>query len=276
MIPEDAGEPAAAHADDDVDDDEVDVDDEALVDVEGWEPELADRLGSLDADALYEEASWYRPISTGDIFLDVVVPGTTAEEQASGMTMILAHPSAMRRGAELETRIRAGPIIRDERISRKKYMSAFADLFTLPRLAPAALSNGHTIDNDQWAASLAITGVVESASLDVTRRIACLSPPAVVLLIQKLVNADTRHAVRLDTVENAMLMKLEEIEQLQTWNEEIAEPSVSAGRDLEDALREAAASFEQTLVPLRPLLDDPVRRGEVWRDVAEERRRLRP
>jgi hypothetical protein len=190
--------------------------------------------------------------------------------------MILSHPSAMRKGAYLESRVRAGPVIKDNRLSPTTYNAGFLDLFTLPRLSNAASENGHDVDDEPWATSLAATGVVESAALDVTRRVACLSSSGVVLLVQKLVNSDTRHAIRLDTVENVMALKLEEIEQLQTWCEEIAAPRVEAGTPLADALQDAAVSFEETLIPLRELLKDPVRRGEAWRQVADARRERRP
>jgi len=245
----------------------------ALVD---WDAELDAALGTVDAPLdLYEEASWYRPISTGDIFFDVPVPGCTQEEHGSGLTMILAHPSAMREGAVLEERARAGPVVHDSRISRKKYTPGFYDLFTLPGLSTPAKEAGHELKDQPWAALLGITGTIETASLDVKRRIACLSPTGVTLLIQKLVHCDTRHAVRLDTVGKVMAEKLEEIEQLQQWNEELAAPRVDAGESLQTVLLEAADTFEAALQPLRPLLVDPVRRGVVWRQIAQERRALR-
>jgi hypothetical protein len=233
-----------------------------------------DRLGTLtDARDLYlEEASVYRPISTGDIFLDAPVAGSTEEDLASGLTMVLSHPSAMRRGPELETRVRGGPVVEVDGLSTVKYTPKHFDVFALPCLGEVARENGHAVADGRWAAQLVPGGSVDSASLDVRQRVACLSPKGVTVLLQKLVHADTRAAVREDTIEGTIAAKLEEVEQLQTWNETLAAPKVEDGGDLAEELLSVARDFDQTVKPLAALLNDPLRRGEVWRQLSAELR----
>lgn len=237
------------------------------------DPEL-ERLGTVtDARDLYlEEASIYRPISTGDIFFDAPVAGSTAEERASGLTMVLSHPSAMRKGPELETRVRGGPVVEVEGLSTVKYTPKHFDVFALPCFGEVARENGHEVVDGRWAARLIPGGSVESACLNVRQRVACLSPKGVTVLLQKLVHADTRAAVREDTIEGTIASKLEEIEQLQTWNETLAAPKVEEGGDLAEELLAVARDFDQTVKPLAALLNDPLRRGEVWRRLSAELR----
>jgi hypothetical protein len=241
-----------------------------------FEPELEDKLGRVeDPLELYlEEASFYRPISTGDVFLGVPVPGSTSEERASRLSMVLSHPSAMRKGPELEKRARAAPVVSvpDENFSATKYTVGYSDLFSLPRLGQVVRENGHDLADERWATLLNVTGTIETGDLDVRRRVVCLSPKGVTLLLQKLVNSDTRAAVRLDTIERVIEPKLEELEQLQTWNEALAAPKVDAGADLEVELRAVAHAFDEAMSPLAPLLGDPLRRGEVRRKMGNELR----
>src|SRR5690349_601886 len=88
-----------------------------------FDEELDEKLGVVDdARELYlEEASFYRPISTGDVFLGASVAGASNEEEASGLAMVLSHPSAMRKGPVLADRLRAGPVLAVRGIHPTKY-----------------------------------------------------------------------------------------------------------------------------------------------------------
>lgn len=234
-----------------------------------YEAELEKLGGVEDARDLYlEEASIYRPISTGDVFSDVPIPGCTDEENQWRLSMVLSHPSAMRKGPDLEARARAGPVMPVKNISSTKYEKGHFDIFALPLFGDIARTNGHDVEDRPWAARLDVTGTIQTDDLDVRRRVACLSPGGVVLLLQKVVNADTRAAVRLDTIEGIIESKLEEIEQIQTWNEALAAPRVDASGDLEAELRTVAYAFDNAMKPLEDLLRDPLRRGEVWRQLS--------
>jgi hypothetical protein len=246
---------------------------------------LAERLGVPSTPvALYlEEASHYRPISTGDIFKDAAVPGSTTEEAAHDLTMVIAHPSAMRKGANLEARARAAPVAPVDGLSRKKWSRGHFNVFPLPLLSTVAKQNGFEIDDRGWGALLELAAPVETAQFDVNRRVACLAPEGVHLLLQRLVHADTRFPVREDTLAHTFAPKLEELEMLQTWNEDLVAPRVGDGADLIDELRSAATAFDEVLgdderygaggMSLRAMLESETHAGEAHRRLAAEIRR---
>lgn len=250
-----------------------------------YDPLLAERLGapSEPKDIYLEEASSYRPISTGDIFGGIRVAGSTDEEASHGLAMLVAHPSAMRKGAALEPRARAAPVAPVKNLSRTKWSKGHFNVFPLPLLCPVAKKNGFNIDDRGWAALLEVSAPVETAGLDVRERIACLSPTGIHLLLQKLVHADTRYPVKEDMLARVFAPKLEEIEMLQTWNEELVEPRVADGADLATELAQAAQEFEVVFgetgefrsISLRSMLEDGRRAGEAQRLLAAEIRSRR-
>ena len=207
---------------------------------------LAERLGEPSKpDAIYlDEASLYRPVATGDIFEGVAVPGP---HEDSGLAMLLAHPSAMRRGAELEEWAKAAPIEVVKGISAKKWTRGHLGVFPLPRLAAIAEANGFVVENRPWGALLDFSAPIETGTLDIHRRVACLAPEGIHLLLQRLVHADTRVAVREHTLAAVFQPKLEELEMLQTWNEELVFPCVEAGGDLSAELARGAREFEEAM-----------------------------
>jgi hypothetical protein len=249
------------------------------------DPILAERLGApSEPIAIYlEEASYYRPIGTGDVFQGVVVPGSTQEEAAFAIAMVVAHPSAMRKGAELEERARAAPVAPVDGLSRKRWARGHFDVFPLPLLSTVAEQNGHKIEDRGWGVLLELAGPIETTQLDVTRRVACLSPEGIHLLLQRLVHADTRFPVREDLLASTFAPKLEELELLQTWNEELVAPVVEDGADLETELLKAAQAFDEMLnateghggTSLRAMLESRTRAGEAQRLLAAEIRRRR-
>jgi len=242
---------------------------------------------STPQDLYLEEASVYRPIATGDIFRGVVGPGFS-ESPANDLTMLLAHPSAMRRGAELELRARATPVVTENGLSRRKWAKGSYDVFPLPLLASVAKANGFEIEDRGWGADLGLAAPIKTKQLDVRLRVACLSPQGIHLLLQRLVHADTRVAVRLDTLAQTFAAKLEEIEMLQTWNEEIVAPKVDSGGDLLQELSAQARDFDSVMnettterpVSLRQMLERRVgaigQAGEAHRLFAAELAKRRP
>jgi hypothetical protein len=211
-----------------------------------FDAELAERLGEPPSpEAIYlGEASPYRPIVTGDIFGGIAVPGPYAE---AALAMVVAHPSAMRRGAELEEWAKAAPIAPVDGVSKKKWTRGHLGVFPLPRLATIAKKNGFEVEDRPWGALLDFAAPIETAKLDVQRRVACLSPDGIHLLLQRLVHADTRVAVREDTLAAAFAPKLQEIEMLETWNEDLVRPQVDAGGDLAEELATGAQDFEEVM-----------------------------
>jgi hypothetical protein len=207
---------------------------------------LAERLGEPPTpDAIYlEEASRYRPIATGDIFEGVAVPGPYAD---AVLAMVVAHPSAMRKGAAMEEWAKAAPVAAVNGVSKKKWTRGHLGVFPLPHLAAVAGTNGFDVEDRPWGALLDFSAPIETANLDVQRRVACLSPDGIHLLLQRLVHADTRVLVREDTLATVFAPKLEELEMLQTWNEELVLPNVEAGGDLSAELAKGAQGFEEVM-----------------------------
>lgn len=242
---------------------------------------LAERLESPTTPlGIYlEEASIYRPIATGDIFRGVKVPGADEDESSHDLTMVIAHPSAMRKGAALEDRVRAAPVAPVDGLSQSRWANGYYNVFPLPRLSDVAKSNGFDTPPRSWGALLAVAAAVRTSDLDVTQRVACLSPEGIKLLLQRVVHADTRVAVRPDTIASVFRPKLEEIELLESWTEAVVPPMLASGTDRASALISAASSFEEFLVGTsvdeqgttrRHLIDDPTSMSRVRRAVMTE------
>lgn len=247
------------------------------------DPILAQRLDApSDPSEIYlEEASVYRPVSTGDIFVDVPVPGCPADDAHFSLTMVLAHPSAMRRGALLEPLLRAAPVAPRMGVSKKKWSRGYYDLYPLPLLRQVAAANGFELEDRGWCALIGLAAPVDSSQLEVTHRLACLSPDGIHLLLQRLVHADTRVPVRIDLLQEVFEPKLAELEMLESWNEDLVAPLQVEGADLLGALRKAAEEFEETMSEckhrggksIRQLLESDTGAGEAHRLLHEEIRR---
>ena len=243
------------------------------------DPIIAERLGRPDqsADLYLEEASWYRPVCTGDIFNGVPVPGSTPEETAFDLTMVVAHPSAMRKGPNLEPRARAAPLAPVSNLSRKRWSPGHFDVFPLPLLSQICERNGFRVADQPWGALLQVAASIDTVRLDVKHRVACLSPLGLKLLLQRLAHADTRVPVNEETIANVFAPKLGEIEELETWNEELVAPLVDAGADLHEQLLVAAQEFDHVMnkdrggTSLRRMLESGSRAGEARLALARER-----
>jgi hypothetical protein len=225
------------------------------------------------------EVSVFRPIITGDIFHGVPVPGSSEAEVEFDLTMIVAHPSAMRKGTALEARAQAAPVVQVSGVRRTVWTPDVFDVYPLPLLRDVSSANGFDVTHSPWAADLRLCGPVDTSLLDVRRRVACLSPQGILLLLQRLVHTDTRSAIRLDRLQEAFEAKLEEVEMLETWVEEIVsvqhledEAALAAvavaTREFDDLLESIAAEYG---VRVGELLNDFSRRIAVTRRVADER-----
>jgi hypothetical protein len=245
---EDVGGESDAPAPDD-DEELTDEDRAAIEAIPVVEDELVSELDRPDTPgAIYlEEALLYRPISTGDVFCDAPVPGTQKPDAMHNLTLLLSHPSAMRRGADLEAQLRGAPIGLRDGLSAKRWAKNRLDVFPLPRFTDVAAANGFKIPADKWAALIELAGPVDSNVLDVEKRVACLSPVGVRLLLQTIVAVDTRCIVNPVLIERQIDQKLEEVEWLQDWNEALVEPLGLEGADLTGALAHAARQFEEVM-----------------------------
>ena len=192
-----------------------DVEQGAAIDAP-FDPIIAERLDVPESpEAIYEdEASVYRPISTGDLFHGAQIEGWAAVDAPHDLVMIVAHPSAMRDGATLKPRLRAAPVVPVNGVSSRKWTPGFYDIFPLPKLCETAELGGLVLEKHGWAALLNLSAPVSTDSLNVQRRFACLSPDGIHLLLQRLVHADTRVPVNLKTLAATFAPKLVELDML--------------------------------------------------------------
>lgn len=235
-----------------------DVEQGAAIDAP-FDPIIAERLDVPESpEAIYEdEASVYRPISTGDLFHGAQIEGWAAVDAPHDLVMIVAHPSAMRDGATLKPRLRAAPVVPVNGVSSRKWTPGFYDIFPLPKLRETAELGGRVLEKHGWAALLDLSAPASTDSLNIQRRFACLSPDGIHLLLQRLVHADTRVPVNLKTLAATFAPKLVELDMLYTWNEELVPARLEAGGALEDALLVAAREFED--VADAPVGDSSIR-----------------
>ncbi|MGH7691202.1 MAG: hypothetical protein ACREOA_00635 [Candidatus Dormibacteria bacterium] len=237
--------------------------DPALSRVVPFDPVLAERLERpSDVRELYlPEASPYRPIVTGDLFQGLGVGDLTSEDPDHGLAMVVAHPSAMRKGATLSARTRAAPVTPVADLSKRSWRPGFYEVFQLPRLRSVAKGNRFEIADEAWGALLQEAAPIPTDELDVRRRIACLSSKGIHYLLHYLVHSDTRVAVRVDTIALTFAPKLEEIQLLEAWNEEFAKSQVAAGGALRTVLEREAERFEAVMG------EPPVPGGKSVRDL---------
>ncbi len=199
-----------------------------------------------NAETLYlEESSAYRPVSTGDIFAGVTVPGAAERQTDEALAMVVAHPSAMRNGATLHPTVRAAPVLPIGGLSKTKWAKTHFNVFPLPLLSPTVAAADFKIERLGWGAALDLAAPTATESLKVENRVACLSPDGVHFLLQRLVHADTRVAVRLDTLAVTFEPKILELELLEDWNERLISPLNVPDAELERALLEHAKSFDE-------------------------------
>jgi hypothetical protein len=240
---------------------------------------LADGLAApTDAAQIYlEEASPYRPIATGDIFRGAPLPSAPAGDVAHDLTMLVAHPSAMRKGAALEPMARAATVAPINNLSKRKWPPGHFNVFPLPLLSDVAKANGFEVPARGWGALLELAAPVETEALNVETRVACLSPEGITLLLQRLVHADTRVAVKPCLITKLFAPKLEEIELLESWNIDLVPVAVAGGVPLRAALANAASDFDiemNTGSPSpRQLLEGRTNAAEARRHIAREIRR---
>jgi hypothetical protein len=209
-----------------------------------------DRVPPPKLDFFYlGEASLLRPVMPGDVFREIPVPGCTEEEASANLTIIVDHPSAMRDGAELKSRVRAAPLIVKPGLNREKFVKrGYFDCFQMPGLADVAKANEHEIDEGPWAAQLAAAAPVASAALDLRKRIACLDRDGVCYLLHCVSHSNTRIAVKVQSVFRKVYPKLVEIDQLEDWNEALVDPPLDESEReyslFNERLLDAATEFE--------------------------------
>ncbi|MBL8776498.1 MAG: hypothetical protein JNK12_11215 [Acidimicrobiales bacterium] len=202
-----------------------------------------------------DEVSSRRPLFTGDVIDGVAIPGV----QVDGSALVLAHPCAMRRGAKLADGILVAAVRPHDAIAAEKWSNGFFDRMPLPEL------RGPTLPFE--AARLAEIGLAEQSTLNVEKRVACLSPVGVNILQQRNVFHMTRLEVPTARFWEAFGHTFEEADLLEEWTEELADvPSIGDPvQGFEDWIR--AESRQERLT-------DPQQRASIRSEMRVELRAM--
>lgn len=206
----------------------------------------------------------WRPVMQGDVFAGVSLHGLEPHD----MVMVLSHPCSMRgpKGA-LITRLQAVAVRPRQLISLQDWATKYIRWMPLPDLIEA--------DQQFYAGSLNDIGTIESADLDLSRRLACLSERGVLLFQQRFAANLARVKVKLTTLEEASAPVLIEVELQEEWLIALAKPRCSNGEAQATVLAEEIEAFDDVFGAggansYRAQLADTARRAAVRRAVRQE------
>ena len=156
-----------------------------------------------------EEVNDLRPVFTGDVFLNVPIPGI----QEDGMAMTIAHPCSMRRTAgKFRQRILVAPVCPSEQtgLGPAQWTSGYFNWSPLPELQCDGALHLARIDD---------LGQATPADLAGTQRLACLSGRGISLLHQRLIWYLTRLAVETSQLFKSFEHVFDEVELLEEWKD---------------------------------------------------------
>ena len=221
------------------------------------ELECPDAAEDLYLAATRDEVETSRPVLTGDIFEDVVIPGTDGTD----LGIVLTHPCSMRTdGVTLAKRLLMARVSASGEIPLKKWKTGHFKVMPLPQLM-----------GKHFSALFVEMGMVESAILQATNRVACLTPFGINLLQQRFVWYLTRFLVpthRLGEMSEAVF------EEVDLWSEWVA-AATSAGDDptaAKIAFHDWIRSRDDSETSRQDQLRDSQRRAGVRQEM---RRRIR-
>lgn len=180
---------------------------------------MTDLESPESADELYRyrgsETNIARPIFQGDVFESVKIPGL---DDGPGLAMVLTHACTMRgKHGALRDRLLAGRVRPYQEVPLP--WSRHFKVLPLPQLLEGS-GTSHAVHFEE-------SGIVQTALLDVRRRVACLDDRGVLLLQQRHAHHITRHVVETETLFEHTAGLLTEAELLEEW----IEASVPEGAD---------------------------------------------
>lgn len=172
---------------------------------------MTDRLAVPDDSASLflsrgDEVNPNRPLYTGDVIEDVVLPVLDDQPQ---IVIIVSHPCGMRAGPKLQTYLHVAPIVGHSESGPQMWTGNFKLMAIdgLPVLAnPVVRLDRSTL--------------VRSDDLRAERRIACLGRPGVNLLRQRLVHHLTRLVVDISLFDQEAAPAHEEVDLMEEWLDE--------------------------------------------------------
>lgn len=167
-------------------------------------------MDHIEQDALYDErmdVSRARPLLQGDVFDGVVLPGFGEEPMK---VQIVAHPCAMRRGAELAKRITVAPVEPYQAVTGRGWDGNL-------RVMPLAC----VVDGEHFATKFVDVTASPALLLTRARRIATLSNQGIYVLQQRLIKHYTRVEMSLQVLRRESAAVLTEAELQWNWLEEV-------------------------------------------------------
>jgi hypothetical protein len=197
------------------------------------------------------EVSILRPIITGDVFMDVDIPGV---EKVDGdddrLAVIVSHPCSMRDGYVIKPAVQAIRVVRAPVVELSDWKRHY-DRMPLPNLCGQSNDDAVLEPDDSYAAIFDLRGRVRSNAFALEKRRACLSEEGVGFLHQRMGHADNRYAPAVDDLVVACASPFAETELAEDWNSTIPDiESVDAAlRDKK--LLDAAKEFDDVLSELR-------------------------
>lgn len=188
-------------------------------------------MDQIEPDSLYDEredVSRARPILQGDVFRDIILPGFGQEPTS---VQVVAHPCAMRTGANLLPRITVAPVKEYPPVNGGGWQGH-------TRVMPLA----DLVDGQHFATHFVDVTACPSELLTRERRIATLSHRGIYVLQQRLIKHYTRTELPLEVLRSESAPVLTEAELLWDWLERVlTEEEVS-----DDAALDAEANaFEE-------------------------------
>lgn len=221
-------------------------------------------------DTLYrargDEVVRHRPVFTGDVFDKVTVQ--SLGETRIKKIIVLQHPCALRtNGVDLQPRLFVAEVRPHNVIAAKDWTGHVAKM-PLPELVPTLASAKR-----HQAAFFDAPYMIGPDALNLDKRIACLSPIGVNLLLQRWVHHNSRVVVPTMTYQDVSSSAYEEADLIEEW----CEQRVEAGIDIHGAATEAVKWLREDAgggVIRQRLLDDPQNRSTVRRQMRAALREL--
>lgn len=167
-------------------------------------------MEQIETGELFDErgdVSRARPLVQGDVFEGVVLPGFGDEPQ---LVQIVAHPCAMRTGADLTPRITVAPVVPYQPVTGGGW-NGHLRFMPLPGL----------LDGTNYATRFVDVTAAPSELLTRARRIASLTHKGIYVLQQRLIKHYTRVEMQLELLRKESAAVLTEAELQWHWVEEI-------------------------------------------------------
>lgn len=208
-----------------------------------------------DVGALYmargEEVERFRPVMFGDVFKEIPIPGI---EDGLGLGVVLTHPCAMRmKGGALRPTVQMARVVDYQYLPPRKWGDGWFDYWPLLDLR----HNG-----DHLAVDFFKVGTVDSAQLQISKRIAYLSNYGATVLLQRLLHHNSRVVVALSVLHDQAAPNFEEAELLHEWLEALV-TDLGSDDQIGDQTREFNEFLDANGQDLRKALMDVVQRSTV-------------